>query len=87
MIQSSPLFSAKLDQFYLQRKVGAMGCLINKVASSSVVRSFLDLDGRNLTHDPLYQRSPHAFKVDLVPTVSQYKLLPVTCWCISRGGS
>ena len=47
-----------------------MGCLINKVASSSVVRSFLVVDGYNLTHDPLYLRSPHAFKVDLVPTVS-----------------
>ena len=60
-----------MDQFYLQRKVKAMGCLINKVASSSVVRSFLDVDGRNLTYDPLYLRSPHAFKVDLVPTVSE----------------
>ena len=63
-------FPAKLDQFYLQRKVKAMGCLINKVASSSVVRSFLDVDGYNLTYDPLYLRSPHAFKVDLVPQVS-----------------
>ena len=60
-----------MDQFYLQRKVKAMGCLINKVASTSVVRSFVDVDSRNLTYDPLYLRSPHAFKVDLVPTVSE----------------
>ncbi|XP_023341430.1 uncharacterized protein LOC111711329 [Eurytemora carolleeae] len=52
-----------LDQFSLSRPHRTMGCLINKVASTSFNKALLFLDGfpvRNIT-------SPHAFKSKLNP--------------------
>ena len=57
----------KLSQFFVSRPHQVLGCLINKVASSSIVRTFLSLDGRlDLKKDI---KSPHAYAKRLYPKV------------------
>ena len=57
----------KLSQFFVSRPHQVLGCLINKVASSSIVRTFLSLDGRV---DPKKEiKSPHAYAKRLHPKV------------------
>jgi len=55
----------KLSQFFVSRPYQVLGCLINKVASSSIVKTFLHLDGRL---DPTKDiKSPHAYAKRLYP--------------------
>lgn len=55
----------KLSQFLVSRPHQVLGCLINKVASSSIVKTFLRLDGRL---DPKKDiKSPHAYAKRLYP--------------------
>ena len=57
----------KLSQFFVSRPHQVLGCLINKVASSSIVKTFLSLDGRL---DPKKDiKSPHAYAKRLYPKV------------------
>jgi len=53
----------KLNQFFLSRPHQVLGCLINKVASSSIVKSFLALDGFAVKD----VKSPHAYANRLHP--------------------
>eukprot|EP00090_Calanus_glacialis_P003538 TRINITY_DN12610_c0_g1_i1.p1 TRINITY_DN12610_c0_g1~~TRINITY_DN12610_c0_g1_i1.p1 ORF type:complete len:443 (-),score=137.58 TRINITY_DN12610_c0_g1_i1:210-1538(-) len=53
----------KLSQFFLSRPEQVVGCLINKVASSSIVKSFLTLDGFAVKD----VKSPHAYANRLHP--------------------
>jgi hypothetical protein len=55
----------KLSQFYLSRPEQVVGCLINKVASSSIVKSFLTMDGFAVKD----VKSPHAYANRLHPKV------------------
>ena len=55
----------KLSQFVLSRPHQVLGCLINKVASSSIVKSFLTLDGYAVKD----VKSPHAYANRLHPKV------------------
>ena len=57
----------RLSQFYLSRPHSLLGCLINKVASSSIVKTFLQLDGLAVKD----VRSPHAYASRLHPKVSE----------------
>ena len=54
------------DQFRLSRANQLMGCLINKVASSSMMRMFLTLQGI----DTKKIESPHGFRTKFEPEVS-----------------
>ena len=57
----------KLSQFFVSRPYQVLGCLINKVASSSIVKTFLSLDGHL---DPKKDiKSPHAYAKRLYPKV------------------
>ena len=57
----------KLSQFFVSRPHQVLGCLINKVASSSIVKTFLQLDGHL---DPSkHVKSPHAYAKRLYPKV------------------
>ena len=50
-----------------------LGCLINKVASSSIVKTFLHLDGRL---DPTKDiKSPHAYAKRLYPKVNEPNII------------
>jgi len=53
----------KLNQFFLSRPQQVVGCLINKVASSSIVKSFLHLEGYVVKD----VKSPHAYANRLHP--------------------
>ena len=57
----------KTDQFLLSRPNQLMGCLINKVASSSMMRMYLTLQGL----DNKKIESPHGYRLKFVPEVSQ----------------
>ena len=57
----------KLNQFYASRPHQVLGCLINKVASSSIVKTFLKLDGRIPPNKDV--KSPHAYAKKLYPKV------------------
>ena len=59
----------KTDQFLLSRPNQLMGCLINKVASSSMMRMYLTLQGL----DNKKIESPHGYRLKFVPEVSQQK--------------
>jgi len=52
-----------LNQFYISRPHQVSGCLINKVASSSIVKSFLALDGLAVKN----VKSPHGYANRLHP--------------------
>lgn len=58
----------KLSQFFVSRPHQVMGCLINKVASSSIVKTFLRLEGRIDPNKDV--KSPHAYAKKLYPKVS-----------------
>jgi hypothetical protein len=51
-----------------------MGCFVNKVASSSFVKTFLALEGMRV--DKI--SSPHAYKSRLVPEVSRGRVAAQT---------
>merc|ERR1711997_1059776 len=53
------------DHFLLSRANQLMGCLINKVASSSMMRMYLTLQGI----DQKKIESPHGFRTKFVPEV------------------
>lgn len=53
----------KTDQFLLSRANQLMGCLINKVASSSMMRMYLTLQGL----DTKKIESPHGYRLKFVP--------------------
>jgi len=53
----------KTDQFLLSRPNQLMGCLINKVASSSMMRMYLTLQGL----DNKKIESPHGYRLKFVP--------------------
>ena len=55
----------KRDQFLLARSSQLLGCFINKVASSSFVKTFLALEGMRVEK----VTSPHAYRPRLVPEV------------------
>ena len=57
----------RLSQFVLSRPHQVLGCLVNKVASSSIVKSFLNLDGYVVKD----VKSPHAYANRLHPKVCQ----------------
>ena len=57
----------KLSQFFASRQQQVVGCLINKVASSSIVKTFLQLEGRIDPHKQI--KSPHAYAKKLYPKV------------------
>ena len=59
----------KNDQFLLSRSNQLMGCLINKVASSSMMRMYLTLQGL----DNKKIESPHGYRLKFVPEVSEVK--------------
>jgi hypothetical protein len=54
------------DQFLLSRSNQLMGCLINKVASSSMVKTYLSLQGMDVKKID----SPHAYRKRFVPEVN-----------------
>ena len=56
----------KLSQFFVSRPHKVLGCLINKVASSSIVKTFLKLEGFAVKD----VASPHAYGNKLHPHVS-----------------
>jgi len=55
----------KLNQFFVSRPYQVLGCLINKVASSSIVKTFLQLDGHLDPNKAI--KSPHAYAKRLYP--------------------
>ena len=55
----------KLSQFFVSRPHQVLGCLINKVASSSIVKTFLQLEGYAVKD----VKSPHAYGNKLHPHV------------------
>ena len=57
----------KLSQFFVSRPHQVVGCLINKVASSSIVKTFLRLEGRIDPNKDV--KSPHAYAKKLYPKV------------------
>jgi len=61
----------KTDQFLLSRANQLMGCLINKVASSSMMRMYLTLQGL----DTKKIESPHGYRLKFVPEVSEALLI------------
>jgi len=52
-----------LKQFFMSRPNQVIGCLVNKVASSSIVKTFLKLEGLVVKE----MRSPHAYSSRLHP--------------------
>ena len=67
----------KTDQFLLSRANQLMGCLINKVASSSMMRMYLTLQGL----DTKKIESPHGYRLKFVPEVSEALLIELE-WVI-----
>ena len=53
------------DKFLLARSSQIIGCFINKVASSSFVKTFLALEGLKVDK----MSSPHAYRPRLTPDV------------------
>ena len=58
------------DQFYLSKSSQLMGCVINKVASSSLVFTFLTLEGILHENDTY---SPHVKSLLLTPMVNKLR--------------
>ena len=63
-----------LRNYYLSRSTQTMGCVINKVASSSIVKSFLALEG----FVPKRMQSPHLFNARFVAKVCVMGCMPMT---------